>query len=104
MLSCFFRYRKNRGSCLMHDQTRYIFETNTIGIGDQGVNVDDIVETANHFRCIDYVIDHAEYHAKESVTIDGVIDFHVRFECIHPFQEGNGRVKLFFCKTSCKSS
>lgn len=47
------------GSRLTHDQTRYIFETNTIGIGDAGINVDDIVETANHFRCIDFIIDHA---------------------------------------------
>ena len=49
------------GSRLTHDQTRYIFETNTIGISDEGVNVDDIVETANHFRCIDSVIDNAQY-------------------------------------------
>ena len=46
------------GSRLTHDQTRYIFETNTIGITDESVNVDDIVETVNHFRCIDYIIDH----------------------------------------------
>ena len=48
------------GSRLTHDQTRYIFETNTIGITDQSINVDDIVETVNHFRCIDYIIDHAD--------------------------------------------
>ena len=48
------------GSRLTHEQTRYIFETNTIGITDDAINVDDIVETVNHFRCIDYVIDHAE--------------------------------------------
>lgn len=48
------------GSRLTHDQTRYIFETNTIGIEDEAVNVDDIVETINHFRCIDTVIDNAE--------------------------------------------
>lgn len=47
------------GSRLTHDQTRYIFETNTIGIEDPSVNVDEIVETANHFRCIDYIIDNA---------------------------------------------
>lgn len=46
------------GSKLKHDQTRYIYETNTIG-GDV-VNVDDIVETANHFRCTDLVIDNAK--------------------------------------------
>lgn len=48
------------GSRLSHEQTRYIYETNTIGISDESVNVDDIVETVNHFRCIDYIIDHAQ--------------------------------------------
>ena len=47
------------GSRLTHDQTRYIFETNTIGVTDAAVNVDDVIETANHFRCIDLVIDQA---------------------------------------------
>ena len=49
------------GSRLTKVQTRYIFETNTIGISDSSVNVDDIIETANHFRCIDLVIDQAKY-------------------------------------------
>lgn len=48
------------GSRLSHDQTRYIYETNTIGVSDQAINVDDIVETTNHFRCIDLVIDDAK--------------------------------------------
>ena len=47
------------GSRLTHDQTRYIFETNTIGFENESVNVDDVIETANHFRCIDMVIDQA---------------------------------------------
>ena len=47
------------GSRLTHEQTRYIFETNTIGMTKEAVNVNDIVETVNHFRCFDYVIDHA---------------------------------------------
>lgn len=47
------------GSRLTHDQTRYIFETNTIGVEKETINVDDIVETANHFKCVDYVIDNA---------------------------------------------
>ena len=55
------------GSRLTHDQTRYIFETNTIGISDGIVNVDDIVETVNHFRCLDYIIDHAEEPLSESL-------------------------------------
>ncbi len=153
------------GSRLTHDQTRYIFETNTIGIVSEGVNVDDIVETANHFRCIDSVIDNAqykltekyikelhfllksgtsdsrrdwfrvgeykklpnevggmdtvlpenvheevkkllaEYNAKEIVTIDDIIDFHVRFERIHPFQDGNGRVgRLIMLKECLKNN
>ena len=48
------------GSRLTHDQTRYIFETNTIGIEKEVLNVDDVIETANHFRCIDVIIDHAK--------------------------------------------
>jgi len=47
------------GSCLTHDQTRFIFETNTIGFENESVNVDDVIETSNHFRCIDIVIDQA---------------------------------------------
>ena len=54
------------GSCLTHDQTRYIYETNTIGIDAGSVNVDDIVETANHFRCIDICIDQANFTLSES--------------------------------------
>ena len=140
------------GSRLTHDQTRYIFETNTIGITDESVNVDDIIETTNHFRCIDLIIDRAEerlsekyikelhyilksgtsdhrkdwfavgdykklpnevggrdtalpeevadkmkallaeYNAKEEKKFEDILDFHVKFERIHPFQDGNGRV------------
>lgn len=54
------------GSQLTHDQTRYIYETNTVGIEDNVVNVDDIIETVNHFRCIDLVIDQANYILRES--------------------------------------
>ncbi len=149
------------GSTLTHDQTRYIFETNTIGITEQGINVDDIIETANHFRCIDAVIDNAqyklsekfikelhfilksgtgdsrkewfrvgeykilpnevggndtvlpenvhgeiksllaEYNSKENITIDDIIEFHVRFERIHPFQDGNGRVGRLIILKEC---
>lgn len=61
-------YNSNRieGSRLTHDQTRYIFETNTIGVSDQSVNVDDIIETTNHFRCIDFIIDKAKSKLTES--------------------------------------
>ena len=153
------------GSRLTHDQTRYIFETNTIGIQDAAVNVDDIVETTNHFRCIDLVIDQAnhtlseafikqlhlilksgtsgsrkswfavgeykrlanevggkettqpkevasqmkalirEYNAIKEKTLFDLIDLHYKFEKIHPFQDGNGRVgRLILFKECLKSS
>jgi len=53
------------GSKLTHDQTRYIFETNTIGVENDVLNVDDIIETANHFKCIDMIIDNATYKLTE---------------------------------------
>ncbi len=53
------------GSKLTHDQTRYIFETNTIGVKNDALNVDDIIETANHFKCIDMIIDNARYKLTE---------------------------------------
>ena len=61
-------YNSNRieGSRLTHDQTRFIFETNTIGITAETVNVDDIIETINHFRCIDLIIDKAKSKLTES--------------------------------------
>ena len=140
------------GSRLTHDQTRYIFETNTIGIEGESVRVDDIIETTNHFRCIDLIIDRAderlteslikelhlilksgtsdsrkdwftvgdykrlpnevggnettapedvhreikalfkEYNAKKRKSFEDILDLHQRFESIHPFQDGNGRV------------
>ena len=153
------------GSRLTHDQTRYIFETNTIGVtADETLNVNDIVETVNHFRCIDLMIDKAEeplseelvktlhsilksgtsdsrkdwfavgdykrlpnevggeetcepervhdsmqrliedYNAKESHTLEHILDFHVRFEKIHPFQDGNGRVGRLVMFKECLRS
>lgn len=149
------------GSQLTHEQTRYIFETNTIGITDNIVRVDDIVETVNHFRCIDSIIDHAsdklteayikelhrilksstqdstkewfvvgdykklpnevggndtcppekvhkeisallkEYNGKKKKDIDDILDFHKRFEAIHPFQDGNGRVGRLIMFKEC---
>ena len=156
-------YNSNQieGSRLTHDQTRFIFETNTIGISDGIVNVDDIVETVNHFRCLDYIIDHAEEPLSESLikqlhlllktgtsdsqkewfavgdykrlpnevggietcppqevhremknlisdynhckkkVLEHILDFHVRFEQIHPFQDGNGRVGRLIMFKEC---
>lgn len=149
------------GSRLTHDQTRYIFETNTIGISDETIKVDDIVETANHFKCIDQVIDMAnfmlsesfvkqlhlllksgtsdsrkswfavgdykrfenevggkettkpsdvpkamkkllkEYNANKHKSLKEIIDFHYKFENIHPFQDGNGRVGRLIMFKEC---
>lgn len=61
------------GSKLTHEQTRYIFETNTIGIENEVLNVDDIVETANHFKCIDTIID----TANETITEAYIKNLHL---------------------------
>ena len=149
------------GSRLTYDQTRYIFETNTIGMEPGVLNVDDVIETANHFRCIDILIDRAngslsenlikelhlilkngtsdsrkswfvvgaykkkpnevggretalpeevsdrmkslltEYNTKDAKTLENILDFHVRFERIHPFQDGNGRIGRLIMFKEC---
>ena len=149
------------GSRLTHEQTRHIFETNTLGISEGGVNIDDIMETVNHFRCLDMVIDRAEekvterfikelhavlkegtsdsrrdwfavgaykklpnevggidttppeevaaemrkllkqYNAIEVKEIDDILEMHHRFERIHPFQDGNGRVGRLLMFKEC---
>ena len=149
------------GSSLTYEQTRYIFETNTIGVEDGSLNVDDVIETANHFRLVSLIIDNAkstltqefikklhlllkngtsdsrrdwfvvgdykklpnevggmnttlpeevpekrkelvdEYNAKEEKSLDDVLDFHVKFEKIHPFQDGNGRVGRLIMFKEC---
>ena len=149
------------GSRLSHDQTRFIFETKTLGITDDAVKVDDIVETVNHFCCIDLAIEGAntklsesfikqlhyilktgttdamkswfkvgdykmienevggsetvrpedvasemkallaDYNSKSEITFDDILNFHVRFESIHPFQDGNGRVGRLIMFKEC---
>ena len=148
------------GNHLTEDQTRLIFETNTLDAGE-GVPVDDILETVHHFRAIDYVIDCADdalteeiikklheilkhdtkdasldwfavgdykkrpnvvdgrettkpkdvparmkalleaYNAEQEVTIYDIIAFHAKFEKIHPFQDGNGRVGRLVALKEC---
>ena len=55
------------GSTLTHDQTRYIFETNTIGITGESINVDDLVETTNHFKCVNYIIENTKKNLSEAM-------------------------------------
>lgn len=151
------------GSQLTHAQTRYIFETNTVAAERKfgGINTDDIVETTNHFRCIDYIIENANrritasmikklhfilkngtsdsredwfavgdykklpnevggrsttppdqvaaeiasllewYNSLEQPEFEDLLDFHWRFESIHPFQDGNGRVGRLILFKEC---
>ena len=159
-----FAYNTNHieGSKLTEDQTRYIYETNTLLTEKESItNLDDIIETANHFKLVDYMLDVAdeelteemikEFHkilkegtsdsrkdwfnvgdykklANEAgnmktalpknvqkdmakliqwytslgkITIEDIIEFHYRFECIHPFQDGNGRVGRIIIFKEC---
>lgn len=67
-------YNSNRieGSKLTHDQTRYIFETNTIGATKDSINIDDIIETTNHFNCVNLIID----KAKSKLTASMIKELH----------------------------
>lgn len=148
------------GSKLTHDETRYIFETKTID-GTRHQNTDDIVETVNHFKCVDMVFENVKYKLTESfikrlhrvlkngtsdsriswfnvgdykkipnevagirtvnpnkvsqemkklltsyigkskISLEDIIDFHYKFERIHPFQDGNGRVGRLILFKEC---
>ena len=157
-----FTYNTNHmeGSRLTHEQTRWIFETMTIGSLPGDLPVDDVVETANHFRCVDIVIESAgaalteryikllhaqlksgtsdsrkdwfavgDYKRLDNIvgemetcpvkdvhremaallawwkdapkTFENLLDLHVRFEKIHPFQDGNGRVGRLILLKEC---
>lgn len=158
-----FNSNRIEGSRLSEEQTRYIYETNTLHLenGDSTANVNDIIETVNHFLCFDYMLDVAreplseiqikefhrllkngtsdarktwfrvgeykskpnvvggietslpkdvhtdmrnllnQYHQKESVTLQDIVDFHYHFEAIHPFQDGNGRVGRLIIFKEC---
>ena len=149
------------GSSLTHEQTRYIFETNTIAVETGNLNVDDVIETANHFHLVSLIIDSAksmlteefikelhlilkngtsdsrknlfavgdykklpnevggmntvipeevsdkmkellnDYNTKEKIGLDDILDFHAKFEKIHPFQDGNGRVGRLIMFKEC---
>ena len=159
-----FAYNTNHieGSKLTEDQTRYIYETNTLLTEKESItNLNDIIETANHFKLVDYMLDVADkelteemikefhkilkegtsdsrkdwfaigeykklpnevgglntttpknvkrdmkklldwYRNLEIVTINEIIEFHAKFEKIHPFQDGNGRIGRIIAFKEC---
>lgn len=159
-----FAYNTNHieGSKLTEDQTRYIYETNTLLTEKDSItDLDDILETANHFKLVDYMLDIADkklteklikefhkilkegtsdsrkdwfvvgdykklsnevgglkttnpknverdmkkllewYESLNQITINEIIEFHAKFEKIHPFQDGNGRVGRIIAFKEC---
>lgn len=156
-----FNSNHMEGSRLTFDQTRHIFETRTIECENDVISINDLIETTNHFRCIDKIIDKTnstltekfikdlhrmlktgtnesqldwfavgdykrlpnevanmktpppeevaseirklltEYNSKEKISFNDILDFHVKFERIHPFQDGNGRVGRLIMFKEC---
>lgn len=158
-----FAYNSNHieGSTLTEDQTRHIFETNSFFAENETVKVKDVIETLNHFKCFDFIIEHANeklsekyikklhfllksntsdsqiewfkvgeykqksntvggnrtanpkqveakmkkllenYNSQTEITVEKIIDFHYKFEKIHPFQDGNGRVGRLIMFKEC---
>jgi len=157
-----FNSNRIEGSRLSEEQTRYIYETNTINVeSHETANVDDIIETVNHFSCFDHMLAHADeqlteamikeihrllkrntsderqewfrigdykarpnmvgdlettapakvgtevqkllaaYNRKKEIVLADIVDFHYRFESIHPFQDGNGRVGRIIMFKEC---
>lgn len=159
-----FAYNTNHieGSTLTEDQTRYIYETNTLLTEKDSItDLDDVLETVNHFKLVDYMLDIADeklteeiikkfhkilkegtsdsrknwfvvgdykklanevgglktsdpknvardikkllewYESLKEVTINEIIEFHAKFEKIHPFQDGNGRVGRIIAFKEC---
>lgn len=158
-----FTYNTNHieGSKLTEEQTRHIFETQSLIANNDIIHVDDLIETSNHFRCVDYIIRNAQlpltesmicelhailktatsddsrpwfavgaykkyenevagrdttppalvraemkkllqqYHRLKKKTLDDIISFHHSFECIHPFQDGNGRIGRLIMFKEC---
>ena len=158
-----FAYNSNHieGSTLTEDQTRHIFETNSFFAENETVKVKDVIETLNHFKCFDFIIEHANeklsekyikklhfllksntsdsqiewfkvgeykqktntvggnrtanpkqveakmkkllenYNSQTEITVEKIIDFHYKFEKIHPFQDGNGRAGRLIMFKEC---